>query len=51
MKKIGIVGEETKLVKCDVCGKGSHIEEALFCTRCGSKLDLTKVISRKANLH
>ena len=43
-KKIGGMSrEETKFVKCIVCAKKWHVEEALFCTRCGSKLDLSKV--------
>lgn len=43
--------EETKFVKCEGCGKGSHVEKALFCNRCGSKLDLSKVESKEEIIH
>ena len=38
--------EETLQCKCDVCSKEYHIEEARFCTRCGTKLVLENAISR-----
>ncbi|MGR6896967.1 hypothetical protein [Rummeliibacillus sp. BSL5] len=50
-KKIaGMSKEETKHVKCSVCAKNWHIEEALFCTRCGSKLNLSKIESSKTRI-
>lgn len=30
--------EETKLCECNECGKDRHVEEAVYCTRCGTKL-------------
>ncbi len=50
-KKIGFMSkEETKHVKCNVCAKKWHVEEALFCTRCGSKLELSKVESTRTGM-
>ncbi|MGR6899579.1 hypothetical protein [Rummeliibacillus sp. BSL5] len=50
-KKIGVMSkEETKHVKCNTCAKNRHVEEALFCTRCGSKLDLSKIESSKTGI-
>ena len=31
--------DETKYCLCPVCGKDHHIEEARFCTICGTKLE------------
>lgn len=33
---------ETMQCKCTVCRKEFHVEEALFCTLCGTKLNLSK---------
>ncbi|KIL73697.1 hypothetical protein SD78_3885 [Bacillus badius] len=30
--------EETKICKCINCGKEKHVKDALYCTRCGTKL-------------
>ena len=35
MKKV-----ETKHVKCTVCGRTEHEQDALYCEQCGTKLNL-----------
>lgn len=42
---------ETMQCECNVCRKGMHIEEARYCTRCGTKLNLEQAISKKDHLH
>lgn len=39
-----IMPTETMQCKCNVCSKEFHIEEALYCTRCGSKLELKNAV-------
>lgn len=50
-KIAGMYEEETKSVKCNVCGKCKHREVALFCARCGTKLDLSNIDSIKGTIH
>lgn len=50
-KKTNRMGEETMQCKCNVCKKEMHCEEAIYCTRCGTKLDLEKAISRTGRHH
>ncbi len=37
---------ETMQCKCNVCRKELHIEEAKYCTRCGTELNLNQTIRR-----
>lgn len=43
-----MMGPETMHCRCNVCSKTYHIEEAKYCTRCGTELDLDKAISKTA---
>lgn len=36
---MGTIKPETKLCPCTKCGKTLHIEEAIYCTQCGTKLE------------
>ena len=44
--KTNRMGEETMECKCSVCRKELHIEEAIFCTRCGTRLNLEQAVKR-----
>lgn len=33
------VKQEVKFSPCNVCDKKEHIIEAIYCSRCGTKLD------------
>lgn len=37
---------ETMQCKCIVCRKELHVEEALYCTRCGTKLNLEQTFNK-----
>lgn len=38
--------ERTMQCTCSVCKTEFHIEKAKYCSRCGTKLDLTKAIRK-----
>lgn len=50
-KKTKQMGKETMKCKCNVCSKYFHIEEAKFCTRCGTELDLSMAVSKMDRYH